>query len=115
MVDPTKRRTGKNAPQNRLSRHSFFHCPSTILPRAACSDLSSGECSLPRRGISYLQETVASKSDREDDIGNPDYAFTDAVEKRKPYFPNQKDVKDLIRDLGLTKSNAELLISSLKQ
>src|SRR6218665_1370158 len=29
--------------------------------------------------------------------------------------PNQKDVSDLIRDLGLTKSNAELLLSRLKQ
>ena len=29
------------------------------------------------------------------------------VEKRRPYFPNQKDIDDLIRDFGLTKSNAE--------
>ena len=29
--------------------------------------------------------------------------------------PNQKDVSDLIRDLGLTKSNAELMTSRLKQ
>src|SRR6218665_1602516 len=36
------------------------------------------------------------------------------VEERRPYFPNQKDVNDLIRDLGLTKSNPELLISRLK-
>ncbi|KAM5191561.1 uncharacterized protein ACMZJ9_000347 [Mantella aurantiaca] len=34
---------------------------------------------------------------------------------REPTFPNQKDINDLIRDLGLTKSNAELLISRLKQ
>ena len=33
----------------------------------------------------------------------------------KPYFPNQKDLNDLIRDLGLTKSNAELLTSRLKE
>ncbi|KAL6477291.1 hypothetical protein MHYP_G00131260 [Metynnis hypsauchen] len=31
------------------------------------------------------------------------------------YYPNQKDLNDLIRDLGLTKSNAELLTSRLKQ
>src|SRR6218665_3359506 len=54
------------------------------------------------------------KSVSEEDIGDPDYVFTDAL-RRGPYCPNQKDVNDLIRDLGLTKSNAELLISRLKQ
>src|SRR6218665_1519092 len=49
------------------------------------------------------------------DIGDPDYVFTDAVQERRPYFPNQKDVNDRIRDHGLTKTNAELLISRLKQ
>ena len=44
-----------------------------------------------------------------------DYDSADEVWDRKPYFPNQKDVNDLIRDLGLTKSNAELLISRLKK
>src|SRR6218665_1649659 len=42
-------------------------------------------------------------------------SFHRCVEERRPYFPNQKDVNDLIRDLGLTKSNAEFLISRLKQ
>ena len=41
--------------------------------------------------------------------------FHRCVEERRPYFPNQKDVNDLIRDLGLTKYNTELLISTLKQ
>ncbi|KAL7849486.1 hypothetical protein SRHO_G00211090 [Serrasalmus rhombeus] len=36
-------------------------------------------------------------------------------EERKPYYPNQKDLNDLIKELGLTKSNAELLTSRLKQ
>ena len=44
-----------------------------------------------------------------------DYDSADEFGDRKPYFPNQKDLNDLIRDLGLTKSNAELLISRLKQ
>jgi len=57
----------------------------------------------------------SSKSDSEEDIGDPDYVFTDSVEERRPCFPNQKDVNDLIRDLGFTKYNAELLISRLKQ
>jgi len=56
----------------------------------------------------------SSKSDSEEDIGDPDYVLTDAVEERMPYFPNLKVINDLIRDLGLIKSNAEILISRLK-
>ena len=32
-----------------------------------------------------------------------------------PHFPNQQELDDLLRDLGLTKSNAELLTSRLKE
>ena len=32
--------------------------------------------------------------------------FHRCVEERRPYFPNQKYVNNLIRDLGLSKSNA---------
>ena len=35
-------------------------------------------------GISHLQETAASP-DSEEDIGDPDYGFTDVVEERRPY------------------------------
>ena len=38
-----------------------------------------------------------------------------AAGERCPYYPNQADIKDLVRELSLTKSNAELLISRLKQ
>ena len=97
MVDPTKRRTGKNAPQ------IVYHCPSTTLPIPTP----------PKRDQPSSGDS--SKSDSGQDIGDPDYGFSDAVEERRPYFPNQKDINDLIRDLGLTKSNAELLTSRLKQ
>ena len=30
-----------------------------------------------------------------------------------PYFPNQNDLNDLIRELSLPKSNSEILISRL--
>ena len=33
----------------------------------------------------------------------------------EPHFPSQQKVDDLVRDLGLTKSNAELLTSRLKE
>ena len=32
-----------------------------------------------------------------------------------PHFPNQQELDDLVRGLGLTKSNAELLASRLKE
>ena len=51
----------------------------------------------------------------EDDITIDDYVLNSNLEEKKPYYPNQKDLNDLIRDLGLTKSNAELLTSRLKQ
>ena len=44
-----------------------------------------------------------------------DYNLGDAAEEKNPYYPNQKDHNDLIRDLNLTKSYAELLTSRLKQ
>ena len=76
---------------------------------AACLDVPTP----PKRDQPPLRDS--SKSDSEEDIGDPYYVFTDAVKERRPYFPNQKDVNDQIRDLGVTKSNAELLISRLKQ
>ncbi|QQP54284.1 Uncharacterized protein FKW44_007069, partial [Caligus rogercresseyi] len=58
----------------------------------------------------------SSKPDSNGDIEDPDYRFTaDTAEERGPYFPNQKGLDDLIRDFGLTKSNADLLTSRLKQ
>jgi len=106
MVDPTKRRTGKNAPQN-----VYPDIPSSIAPVPHCPELPVP--TPPKRDQPSSGDS--SKSDSEEDIGDPDYGFTDAVEERRPYFPNQEDVNDLIRDLGLTKSNAELLRSRLKQ
>src|SRR5271165_5481039 len=77
------------------------HCPELPIPTPPKSDQpSSGE---------------RSKSDSEEDIADPDYNFTDVAEEKKPYFPNQKDLNDRIKDLGLTKSNAELLASRLKE
>ena len=51
----------------------------------------------------------------EDDMTIDDYVLNSNLEEKKPYYPNQKDLHDLIRNLGLTKSNAELLTSRLKQ
>jgi hypothetical protein len=58
----------------------------------------------------------SSNCESEDENGpDADYIVPDEAMKRNPYYPNQEDLNDLIRDLGLTKSKAELLTSRLKQ
>lgn len=47
-----------------------------------------------------------------EDIQNEEF-YDDS--KSKPHFPNQQELNDLIRELGLTKSNAETLTSRLKE
>src|SRR6218665_1987286 len=91
MVDPTKRRTGKNALQI-----VYPDIPSSIAPVPHCPELPVPPP--PKRDQPSSGDS--SKSDSEEDIEEPDYVFTDAVEERRPYFPNQKDVNDLIRDLA---------------
>src|SRR6218665_613406 len=106
MVDPTKRRTGKNVPQI-----VYPDIPSSFAPVPHCPELPD-----PTPAKSNLQETAASQIARkilEIPITFSQMRCGDAC--RMPDFPNQKDVNDLIRDLGLTKSNAEPLISRLKQ
>ncbi|KAM5182246.1 uncharacterized protein ACMZJ9_002631 [Mantella aurantiaca] len=106
MVEPTKRRTGKNAPQI-----VYPDIPSSIAPVPHCPQLPVP--TPPTRDRSSSGDN--SKSDSEEDTGDLECDFTDADDEKRPYFPNQKDINDLIRDLGLTKSNAELLTSRLKQ
>src|SRR6218665_1347389 len=107
MADPTKRRTGKNAP-----RLDYPDIPSSIAPGPHCPELPVP--TPPRRDQPSSGDS--SKSDSEKDIRDPDYVFTDALKREGHYvyLPNQKDVNDLITDLGLTKRNAELLISRFK-
>ncbi|XP_058890837.1 uncharacterized protein LOC131740095 [Acipenser ruthenus] len=106
MVDPSKRRTGKNAPAI-----TYPDLPSSIAPVPHCHELPV-PTPLEREQPS-LEES--SKSESEEDVVDPDDNFRGGAEERNPYYPNQKDLNDLIRDLGLTKSNAELLTSRLKQ
>ena len=44
-----------------------------------------------------------------------DADFCEASTSEEPHFPNQKEMDDLIRDMGLTKENTELLTSRLKE
>ena len=56
LVDPTKRRTGKNAPQ---SVYPIF-----LLPLPQYHTAPSCQFPLPQRGISHFQETAASQTAR---------------------------------------------------
>ena len=72
MMDPTKRRTGKNAllivyPDIPFSIARVPHCPELPVPTPPKRyQPSSGD---------------SSKSDSEEDIGDPDYFFTDALRR----------------------------------
>ena len=106
MVDPSKRRTGKYAPGI-----MYPDIPSSIAPVPHCPEFPIP--TPPEREQSSSKDS--SESDSEESIVDPDDNFRGRAEERNPYYPNQKDLNDLIRDLGLTKSNAELLTSRLKQ
>ncbi|XP_061421616.1 uncharacterized protein LOC133350847 [Lethenteron reissneri] len=89
-----------------LSRIRTFRHPS---PR--CHELPVP--TPPEREQPSLEES--SKSESGEDVLDPDDNFRGGAEERNPYYRNRKDLNDLIRDLGLTKSNAELLTFRLKQ
>ena len=55
--------------------------------------------------------SCASTSSEEDTDAN----FCEASTSEEPHFPNQQEMDDLIRDMGLTKENAQLLTSRLKE
>ncbi|XP_076335173.1 uncharacterized protein LOC143238649 [Tachypleus tridentatus] len=98
MVDPSKCRAGKNA-----SAVMYPNLPSSIAPVPHCPEFPVP--SPPERKQPSTEES--SKSEEEVDVEDPGYNFRGAPGERNPYYPNQRDLSDLIRDLGLTKSNAE--------
>ena len=104
MVDPSKRREGKNA-----TPVVYPDLPSSIAPVPHCPELP---VPLPPN---KHQPAEDSDSSEEEQSGDPDFNSEETVGERNPYYPNQRDLNDLIRDLGLTKSNAELLTSRLKE
>ena len=63
---------------------------------------------------------VESSEDSKMEEGEPSSSFgvrrrQRSRDERCPYYPNQVDINDFIREMALTKSNAELLVSRLKQ
>ncbi|XP_069960842.1 uncharacterized protein [Cherax quadricarinatus] len=104
LVDPSKHRIGKKCTCYFLLRPSL-----SIAPVPHSADLP-----VPTPPARSQPSEESSKSENEEHSGQ-DYDLTDAAVGRNPYYPNQTDLNDLIRDLGLTKSNAELFISRLKE
>src|SRR6218665_1263833 len=114
MVDPTKCRTGKNAPQI-----VYPDIPSSIAPVSHCPELPVP--SPPKRDQPSSGDS--SKSDTEEDIGDPDYVFTDAL-RREGHTSLTRKTNDLTRKTKDQRSdqrpwsyqfNAEFLVSRLKQ
>ena len=63
---------------------------------------------------------VESSEDSEMKEGKPSSSYgvrrrQRSRDERCLYYPNQEDINDLIPEMNLTKSNAELLVSRLKQ
>ena len=90
----------KKCSSNRLSKYPFLDSSSATFRRPSSSNSST-----------HQRPTDEFTADEEE----TDFAPTPLQEEKKPYFPNQKDMNDLIRDLNLTKSGGELLISRFKQ
>ena len=110
IVDPTKRRKGKNAPPI-----EYPDIPLSMAPVPYnTTDLPVPQS--PSRDQSCPAEASSEDSEK---IGSSSSAFVMRRPrrlgyKRCPYCSNQEDINNLIREMALTKSNAELLISRLK-
>ena len=59
-----------------------------------------------------MLEPLSSASASEEEGRDAD--FDEASTSKEPHFPNQQEMDDLIRSMGITKENAELLTSRLK-
>jgi hypothetical protein len=102
MVDPSNRKAGKHA-----QPIQYPNIPSSIAPVPHSHELPIP--SPPKKESSSSH----SRSSTSDDLS--DVFQVECEEKRRPYYPKQDDLNDLIRDLGLTKSGGELLISRMKE
>ena len=79
--------------------------PSSIAPMLHCEDLP-----IPEPPMLELPSCASTSSEEDTDAD-----FCEASASEEPHFPNQQEMDDLIRDMGLTKENAQLLTSRLKE
>jgi hypothetical protein len=104
MVDPSKRRAGKNA-----HAVDYQDIPSSIAPVPHCPELP---IPVPPNTENSSSEESSCTSDGMDNLS--DAAFEHETDERVHYFPTEENLADLIRELGLAKISAELLTSRLK-
>ena len=113
LIDCYRRRKGKNVPTI-----DYPDIPSSVAPVLHnVTDLPvpqppSGEEACPMDS----EEAVSSDNAEEKQCTSSTTRRRHRMcRERYPYYPNQDDINDLVRDMTLTKSNAELLISRLSQ
>ena len=90
---------------NKTDVFDYPDIPSSLRPVAHCDDLPVP--SRPARGHDEVFSEESCVEDADDEDFDED--------RGRPHFPTQEELNDLIRDLGLTKSNAEVLTSRLKE
>ena len=62
----------------------------------------------------YFSEDLSTITDTDTENADADAEYAPSTSS-EPHFPTKKGLDDLIRDLGLTKSGAELLTSRLNE
>ena len=112
MVYPSKRRKKKN-----VLPIEYPNIPSSIAPVPH----NTNDLSVPNP-LTKAQQMVAveNSEDSKMEEGKPSSSFgvrrrQRSRDERCPYYPNEENINDLIREVAQTKSNAELLVSWLKQ
>ncbi|XP_062816321.1 uncharacterized protein LOC103282261 [Anolis carolinensis] len=107
LAEPSRRR-----PTRKAHAITSLDIPSSVAPVPHSSELPVPVAPPRERPVDERRNHESSHEDAQD----PDYSSASEVNgERDPYYPNQKDVNDLIRSLCLKKAKAELLISKLKQ
>lgn len=96
-MDPSKRRTGKNVPAVICPK-----IPSSIVPVPYGPELL-----VPNPPQGNETGDASNSSESPEDFYDPNYGAEGVIIEKKPHYPNQRDLNDLIRDLGLTKSNKQ--------
>ena len=100
MVNPCKRRFRKNAPAI-----LYEDIPPSLAPVPHNPQLI-----VPIPPVHQCDRSTKTESDKDED---EEYNITSEAKNKKHYFPNQRDLNDLILNLNLNKSNAEILTSGL--
>ena len=79
--------------------------PSSIAPVPHCEDLP-----IPESPTLELPSCASTSSEEDTDAD-----FCEASTSEESHFPNQQEMDDVIRDMGLIKENAQLPTSRLKE